>query len=109
MIITIVHRSSTVLGLLSEGHGSLKVSMWGSKDKNKNQMQIDFVNLDQSLGSLLSEGSLSAYLKHSTIWKRFTGYNHSNSRCTIKLEVWLHRNSFQSAYDYKGRFYSSKA
>lgn len=103
----IVHGSSTVLGLLIEGHGSLKVSMWGSKDKNKNQ--IDFVNLDQTSGSLLSEGSLSAYLKHSTIWKRFTGYNHSNSRCTIKLEVWLHRNSFQSACEYKGRFYSSKA
>lgn len=76
------------------------------RSEQENSVQIDFVNLDQTLGSLLSEGSLSAYLKLSTIWKRFTGYSHSNSRCMINLKVWLHRNSFQSVCDHKGRFYS---
>uniref|UniRef100_A0A0V1KJM2 Uncharacterized protein n=1 Tax=Trichinella nativa TaxID=6335 RepID=A0A0V1KJM2_9BILA len=38
------------------------------RDENENSVHIDFVNLDQTSGSLMPGGSLSAYLKHSTIW-----------------------------------------
>lgn len=34
------------------------------------QVQIDLVNLDQILESIMSGGSLSAYLKHSRIWEK---------------------------------------
>lgn len=37
----------------------------------KIQVQIDFVNMNQTLGSLMPGGSFSIYLKHSTIWASF--------------------------------------
>lgn len=60
------------------------------RGKNENSVQIDFVNLNQNLGSLMPGGSLSAYLKHSKSGKLSPGNNQSNrsnSRCTIKLKV----------------------
>ena len=47
----------------------------------------DFFNLDQISENLMSDGSLSAYLKHSRIWGKFPGSNQSNSRGTIKLKI----------------------
>lgn len=47
----------------------------------------DFFNLDQILGSLMPDGSLSAYLKYSRIWTKFPGSKHSNYRHTIKLKI----------------------
>jgi hypothetical protein len=41
------------------------------KDKNENPMQIDLVNLDQILGSLMPGTSLSVYLKHNIIRETF--------------------------------------
>jgi len=38
--------------------------------KNENLERIDFVNLDQTSGSLMSGNPLSAYLRHSTIWEK---------------------------------------
>jgi hypothetical protein len=35
------------------------------RDRNENSVQIDFVNLDQTSGTPMPGGSLSAYLKHS--------------------------------------------
>jgi hypothetical protein len=65
------------------------------RDENKNLVQIDFINLDQTWE--FDARQLSVYLKHSTIWgkvsrnshphSRFPGNNHSNYRYTIKLRV----------------------
>lgn len=57
-----------------EWEGSLQVSyreMNHVKDKNENPMQIDLVNLDQILGSLMPGTSLSVYLKHNIIRETF--------------------------------------
>lgn len=47
----------------------------------------DFSNLHQISGSLMPDGSLSVYLKHTRIWGKFPGSNRSNSRGTIKLKI----------------------
>jgi hypothetical protein len=49
------------------------------RDENENQDHIDFVNLDQTSGSLKPGNSLSAYSKHSMTWKKkIPCNNHSN-------------------------------
>ena len=48
------------------------------RDKNENPVQSDFVNLEQTSGSLMPGGSLSAYLKHGTVGGRFPGSNQAN-------------------------------
>lgn len=65
----------------SESHKEITMKTW---------CRWTFVNLNQTLGSLISGGSLSEYLKHNKFWKIFSGNDQSNQynyRCTIKFKV----------------------
>lgn len=56
------------------------------RDKNENPVKTDFINLDQTLGSLIPSGSLLTTLKHSTILEKFSRHQ-SNSRHPIRFKV----------------------
>lgn len=53
------------------------------------------VSVDQTSGSLKPGKSLWAYLKYNTVWEKVSRQYQSNFRCTIKLEVWLHKNFYK--------------
>lgn len=80
------------LGIRWRGPCMCQGRLWSAK-RWECLVQIDFVNLDQTSGSLMPGGSLSAYLKHIGFGEKFPGSNNSHSRCSIKLKGWLLRNS----------------
>lgn len=63
--------------------------------ENKISFHSKIVSVARSKSySLMPDGFLRPYSNAVEFGKRFQGNNHSNSMCTIKLKIWLHRNFF---------------
>lgn len=89
MIFQLVH-SSTMATLPGSKHGSKLI-------KNENgKTGSNWLHLSGSVFGESNARQLTCSIFKKTVKceKRFPGNNHFNSMCTIKLKVWLPRNSF---------------